>query len=77
MSKLSNCLYMIELLHARGKMKISELAELLRSERADGSNYRDDIEMAGIQIETTKGRDGGYSLSNTSLFPIKNMSNKS
>ncbi len=36
--------------------------------------YRDDIEMAGIKIETTKGRDGGYSLSNTSLFPIKNMS---
>lgn len=65
---------MIELLHARGKMKISELAELLEVKERMVRIYRDDIEMAGIQIETTKGRDGGYSLSNTSLFPIKNMS---
>ncbi|EOQ17615.1 helix-turn-helix transcriptional regulator [Bacillus cereus] len=74
MSKLSNCLYMIELLHAREKMKISELAELLEVKERMVRIYRDDIEMAGIKIETTKGRDGGYSLSNTSLFPIKNMS---
>ncbi|WP_088265624.1 helix-turn-helix transcriptional regulator [Bacillus mycoides] len=74
MSKLSNCLYMIELLHARGKMKISELAELLEVKERMVRIYRDDIEMAGIKIDTTKGRDGGYSLSNTSLFPIKNMS---
>ncbi|PFM63678.1 transcriptional regulator [Bacillus cereus] len=74
MSKLSNCLYMIELLHARGKMKISELAELLEVKERMVRIYRDDIDMAGIKIETTKGRDGGYSLSNTSLFPIKNMS---
>ncbi|TBX54820.1 transcriptional regulator [Bacillus mycoides] len=74
MSKLSNCLRMIELLHARGKMKISELAELLEVKERMVRIYRDDIEMAGIKIETTKGRYGGYSLSNTSLFPIKNMS---
>ncbi|HDR7599775.1 TPA: WYL domain-containing transcriptional regulator [Bacillus mycoides] len=74
MSKLSNCLYMIELLHARGKMKICELAELLEVKERMVRIYRDDIEMAGIKIDTTKGRDGGYSLSNTSLFPIKNMS---
>ena len=65
---------MIELLHARGKMKISELAELLEVKERMVRIYRDDIEMAGIKIDTTKGRDGGYSLSNTSLFPIKNMS---
>ncbi|GAB6563923.1 helix-turn-helix transcriptional regulator [Bacillus mobilis] len=76
MSKLSNCLRMIELLHARGKMKISELAELLEVKERMVRIYRDDIEMAGIKIDTTKGRYGGYSLSNTSLFPIKNMSQK-
>lgn len=65
---------MIELLHARGKMKICELAELLEVKERMVRIYRDDIEMAGIKIDTTKGRDGGYSLSNTSLFPIKNMS---
>lgn len=57
---------MIELLHARGKMKISELAELLEVKERMVRIYRDDIEMAGIKIDTTKGRDGGYSLSNTS-----------
>ncbi|AHA09480.1 hypothetical protein Btoyo_3608 [Bacillus toyonensis BCT-7112] len=55
-------------------MKISELAELLEVKERMVRIYRDDIEMAGIKIDTTKGRDGGYSLSNTSLFPIKNMS---
>ncbi|KZD46038.1 hypothetical protein B4083_0299 [Bacillus cereus] len=55
-------------------MKICELAELLEVKERMVRIYRDDIEMAGIKIDTIKGRDGGYSLSNTSLFPIKNMS---
>lgn len=50
MSKLSNCLCMIELLHARGKMKISELAEVLEVKEHMIRIYRDDIEMAGIFI---------------------------
>ncbi|SCB95878.1 Uncharacterized protein BC05F1_00966 [Bacillus wiedmannii] len=50
MSKLSNCLYMIELLHARGKMRISELAELLEVKERMVRIYRDDIEMAGTVV---------------------------
>lgn len=74
MSKLSNSLRMIELLHARGKMKISELAKELEVKERMIRIYRDEIEMAGIFIESEKGRNGGYSISNTSLFPIRNMS---
>ncbi|MFD3449426.1 helix-turn-helix transcriptional regulator [Microbacteriaceae bacterium 4G12] len=76
MSKLSNSLRMIELLHARGKMKISELAEELEVKERMIRIYRDEIEKADIQIESEAGRNGGYSLSRTSLFPIKNMSEK-
>lgn len=74
MSKLSNSLRMIELLHARGKMKISELAEILEVKERMIRIYRDDIEMAGIVIKSDKGRNGGYYISSTSLFPIQNMS---
>ena len=65
---------MIELLHARGKMKISELAKELEVKERMIRIYRDEIEMAGIFIESEKGRNGGYYISNTSLFPIRNMS---
>lgn len=74
MSKLSNTLRMIELLHARGKMKISELAEELEVKERMIRIYRDELEKAGIFIESDKGRDGGYYISNTSLFPIRNTS---
>ena len=77
MSKLSNCLYMIELLHARGKMRISELAELLEVKERMVRIYRDDIEMAGIKIETTKGRYGGYSFQIHRYFLLKICLNKS
>ncbi|MDH2879774.1 helix-turn-helix transcriptional regulator [Bacillus cytotoxicus] len=76
MSKLSNTLRMIELLYARGKMKISELAEELEVKERMIRIYRDELEKAGIFIESERGRDGGYYISNTSLFPIKNMSQK-
>ncbi|OZI12966.1 transcriptional regulator [Bacillaceae bacterium SAS-127] len=76
MSKLSNSLRMIELLHARGKMKISELAKELEVKERMIRIYRDEIEMAGIFIESEKGRNGGYYISSTSLFPIRNMSQK-
>ncbi|MGG2093475.1 WYL domain-containing protein [Bacillus sp. S13(2024)] len=76
MSKLSNSLRMIELLHARGKMKISELAKELEVKERMIRIYRDEIEMAGIFIESEKGRNGGYYISNTSLLPIRNMSHK-
>ncbi|BCC45545.1 WYL domain-containing protein [Bacillus cereus] len=76
MSKLSNTLRMIELLHGRGKMKISELAAELEVKERMIRIYRDELEKAGIYVESERGRGGGYYISNTSLFPIKNLSHK-
>ncbi|PFA22238.1 transcriptional regulator [Bacillus cereus] len=76
MSKLSNVLRMIELLHARGKMKISELADELEVKERMIRIYRDELEKAGIFVESERGRGGGYYISNTSLFPIRNLSHK-
>ncbi|MDG4657538.1 WYL domain-containing transcriptional regulator [Ectobacillus antri] len=76
MSKLSNALRMIELLHARKKMKISELAAELEVKERMIRNYRDELALAGIFVESDKGRDGGYYISNTSFFPVRNMSHK-
>ncbi|MDG4658195.1 WYL domain-containing protein [Ectobacillus antri] len=73
MSKISNCLRMIELLHARGKMKISELAQELDVKERMVRNYKEDLEKAGIYVEGEKGRDGGYSLSQASFFPTRKL----
>ncbi|KAB2392519.1 helix-turn-helix transcriptional regulator [Bacillus cereus] len=76
MSKLSKVLRMIELLHARGKMKSSELAEALKIDARTVRDYKKDIEDADINIKSERGRYGGYYISNTALFPIKNLSSK-
>ncbi|WP_151035301.1 helix-turn-helix transcriptional regulator [Bacillus wiedmannii] len=76
MSKISKALRMIELLHARGKMKSSELAYELKIDARTVRDYKKDIGDAGIRIQGETGRYGGYYISNTSLFPIKNLSPK-
>ncbi|MGN4614834.1 helix-turn-helix transcriptional regulator [Bacillus cereus group sp. MYBK71-2] len=76
MSKISKALRMIELLHARGKMKSSELAYELKIDARTVRDYKKDIADANIDIKSERGRYGGYYISNTSLFPIKNLSPK-
>ncbi|MBO1580713.1 HTH domain-containing protein [Bacillus sp. XF8] len=48
MSKLSNCLRMIELLQARGKIQIRELAEELEVKERMIQLYKNDLEKAGV-----------------------------
>lgn len=67
---------MIELLHARGKMKSSELAYELKIDARTVRDYKKAIKDADINIKSERGRYGGYYISNTSLFPIKNLSPK-
>lgn len=47
---------MIELLHGRGKMKISELAAELEVKERMIRIYRDELEKAGIYVESERGR---------------------
>lgn len=60
MSKFSNILKMIILLKSRGKMKAKELSEVLEVDERQIRKYRDDLEMAGVHIESLRGIDGGY-----------------
>lgn len=59
MSKVSNCLSMIELLMARKKMK---LAEELEVKPRMIRTYKDELEKTGIYVESERGAKEGKML---------------
>ncbi len=67
MSKLSNSLVMLKLLSNNRKYSISELAERLEVTERMVRVYKQDLEMAGIYIDSIRGPYGGYIL-NTNIF---------
>ncbi|MBA5851868.1 WYL domain-containing transcriptional regulator [Clostridium sp. cel8] len=62
MSKFSNLLNMIILLKSIGKMKCKDIAEELEVDERQVRKYKRDLELAGINITSTTGIDGGYSI---------------
>ena len=68
MSKISNVLSMIEYLSTGRKYSIAELSEKLEVTPRMIRVYKDEIEKAGIYIDTIKGPYGGYVL-NQSIIP--------
>ncbi|SDB83427.1 Predicted DNA-binding transcriptional regulator YafY, contains an HTH and WYL domains [Pelagirhabdus alkalitolerans] len=73
MSKVSNCLQMIQVLMARPKVKIQDLADELEVKPRMVRVYRDELEKAGIYIQSERGINGGYSLDSRSILPIRNF----
>ncbi len=69
MSKISNVLTMIELLSTGKKYNIQELAEKLEVSPRMIRVYKDEIEKAGIYIDTLKGPYGGYVLNQNINVP--------
>lgn len=69
MSKISNVLTMIEYLSTGRKYSISELAEKLEVSPRMIRVYKDEIEKAGIYIDTIKGPYGGYVLNQNVTVP--------
>lgn len=69
MSKVSNVLTMIQLLSAGRKYSIQELAERLEVSPRMIRVYRDEIEMAGIYIDSIRGPYGGYVLNQNINMP--------
>lgn len=65
MSKISNVLNMYILLQGRRMMTSQELADILEVSPRVVKSYRKDLEEAGINISSKKGRHGGYYLKNT------------
>jgi len=69
MSKISNVLTMLEYLSSGKKYSIAELAEKLEVTPRMIRVYKDEIEKAGIYIDTIKGPYGGYVLNQNINVP--------
>ncbi|MBQ4263290.1 MAG: WYL domain-containing protein [Bacilli bacterium] len=69
MSKISNVLTMIEYLSTGRKYSIAELSEKLEVTPRMIRVYKDEIEKAGIYIDTIKGPYGGYVLNQNVSVP--------
>ena len=75
MSKLSNTLTMLQLLSNNRKYSCKELADILEVSERMIRIYKQDLEKAGIYIDTIHGPYGGYVLSYNILLPQRGFSN--
>ena len=76
MSKLSNTLTMLQLLSTGRKYSIKELSEILEVTPRMIRVYKEDLEKAGIFVDTIMGPYGGYVLNqeikiNTEKYKVK------
>lgn len=69
MSKVSNVLTMLEYLSSGRKYNIKELSEKLEVSPRMVRVYKDELEKAGIYIDTIKGPYGGYVLNQNISVP--------
>lgn len=71
MSKISNVLTMIELLQSGRKYSIKELADILEVSERMIRLYKEDMEKAGIYVDTIMGPYGGYVLNQAIRMPVR------
>ena len=76
MSKISNVLTMIEMLQSGRKYSISELANELEVSERMIRVYKEDLEKAGIYIDTIMGPYGGYVLNQSVRMPVRKFKAK-
>ena len=76
MSKISNVLYMIELLSNGRKYCLNELSQILEVSPRMIRVYKDEIEKAGIYVDTIKGPYGGYVLNQNICMPKRFVPSK-
>ncbi len=69
MSKVSNVLLMLQYLENGRKYSIKELAEKLEVSERMVRVYKEDLEKAGIYVDTIKGPYGGYVLNQGVRIP--------
>jgi predicted DNA-binding transcriptional regulator YafY len=74
MGKLSNTLTMLELLSSGKKYTIKELSERLEVSPRMIRVYKEELEKAGIYVDSIRGLNGGYILDNKQLIPQRNFS---
>ena len=71
MSKLSNALTMLELLQSGRKYSVNELSSILEVSERMVRVYKDDLEKAGIYVDTIMGPYGGYVLNQKVRLPLR------
>ena len=71
MSKLSNVLLLLQILQSKRKYSIKELAQKLEVSPRMIRQYKEELEYAGIYIETIYGPYGGYVLNQEIKIPQK------
>lgn len=76
MSKISNVLLMLQYLQNGKKYNITELAEKLEVSERMVRVYKEELEKAGIYIDTIMGPYGGYVLNQSIRIPARKFSNK-
>lgn len=76
MSKVSNVITMLELLQSCRKYSINELANILEVSERMIRVYKEDLEKAGIYIDTIMGPYGGYVLNNSVRMPVRKFKMK-
>ena len=71
MSKISNVLLMLQYLENGRKYNIKELAEKLEVSERMVRVYKEELEKAGIYIDTIMGPYGGYVLNQSIRIPTR------
>ena len=71
MSKVSNVITMLELLQYGKKYSINELSNKLEVSERMIRVYKEDLEKAGIYIDTIMGPYGGYVLNQSVRMPVR------
>lgn len=74
MSKISNVLTMIEILQTGRKYTIKELSSLLEVSERMIRVYKEDLDKAGIYIDTIMGPYGGYVFNQFLRMPVRKFS---
>ncbi len=76
MSKISNVLTMLQLLQSGRKYSINELSNKLEVSERMIRAYKEDLEKAGIYIDTIMGPYGGYVLNQSVRMPVRKFKMK-
>lgn len=73
MSKFSNLLKMLLLINSEKTIKAKELSEVLGVDVRMIRKYKSDLEEAGFHVESIRGKDGGYFISQVSKELFQNF----
>ncbi len=76
MGKLSNTITMIQLLNTGKKYTVDELSKILEVSPRMVRSYKEDLDKAGIYVDTIMGPYGGYVLNQSIRMPVRKFRKK-